>query len=816
MKKILLFALLALGISSFAQVAVNTDGTAPDNSAMLDVKSTSRGLLAPRMTLGQRNAIASPATGLMIFQTNGTPGYYFNAGTPAAPSWSLIGSNAGQWLNNGSNIYYNNGSVGIGTDMPAERLHVDGFLFLSNSSLSDYPFIRLNGTLDGGNTGIQFNHNSDDKAYIYYNESLNSLILNADNNGGFNPDLTINNEGSVGVGTFTPAAKLDVLRNTAGFTANFGTPVSTWTFGTDLAVGSDINDAVIYIGQNTTDKGFISWEYSSDPSNGYFNLGAYGGYHNMVLQEYGGNVGIRNNAPEALLHVAEGTPGQTAVFGTNVSTYNSGSSLTIGDNNANSLIHIGQGIANKGFIIWHYNSVPASGYLSVGSYAGSNPLVLQEAGGNVGIGTTAPSSKLDVQYDVNTYSRLGYSNSYGNYLYHNELDADGDGQSVVYAFRNRSAASDGSSYAESGSNSAMKGYSYWGDVYTYGVAGYNFNDYTRCGGVIGAQQGGGYWGSLGYKSSGNIAYGGYFTTYTNGAGKSAGQAETGIGIGAWGDLMGADIHGKIYGLYAEGDSYAMFSNGDVYKNKLDVHLQDNGAGNNTVLYTNVSTDVTVQTSGVATLSNGKATIGFDPSFAAVVSADAPIIITVTPIGNSNGVFLAEVNTNSFTVMENNAGKSNITVNYIAIGKRSGYENPALPREVIDAGYTEKLARGLHNDANTETQGEGLYHLNGQLVVGVHPSSLPDPNKPVAETVTPKPTDPDKALTGIKTVNDGSIAGSGQPKPNVPFRAIPESETAGAGTGKVMPNQQSSPKTAETREGNVTQYKINPAGTLPAK
>jgi hypothetical protein len=74
-----------------AQVAVTTNGSAPDNSAMLDVKSTTKGALLPRMTMAQRNAILTPATSLMIYQTDVAPGYYYNAGTPASPSWLLVG-----------------------------------------------------------------------------------------------------------------------------------------------------------------------------------------------------------------------------------------------------------------------------------------------------------------------------------------------------------------------------------------------------------------------------------------------------------------------------------------------------------------------------------------------------------------------------------------------------------------------------------------------------------------------------------------------------------------------------------------------------
>lgn len=68
-------------------VAINTDGSVADNSAMLDIKSTNAGILVPRLTQAQRNAISSPATGLMIFQTDNTPGFYYNAGTAASPSW---------------------------------------------------------------------------------------------------------------------------------------------------------------------------------------------------------------------------------------------------------------------------------------------------------------------------------------------------------------------------------------------------------------------------------------------------------------------------------------------------------------------------------------------------------------------------------------------------------------------------------------------------------------------------------------------------------------------------------------------------------
>src|SRR5687768_8448450 len=62
-----------------AQVGIGT--ATPNSSAKLDIVSTTQGILFPRMTSVERAAIQSPATGLFVFQTDGTPGLYFFDGT---------------------------------------------------------------------------------------------------------------------------------------------------------------------------------------------------------------------------------------------------------------------------------------------------------------------------------------------------------------------------------------------------------------------------------------------------------------------------------------------------------------------------------------------------------------------------------------------------------------------------------------------------------------------------------------------------------------------------------------------------------------
>ena len=146
-----------LGTVQAQNVGINDDNSNPDPSAVLDVKSNNKGLLIPRLTLAQRNAILAPATGLMIYQTDNTSGFYYNSGTPASPVWTSIG--AGSWGLTGNNILSgqflgttnaigldirtnnvsrafitNDGLVGIGTTAPTHTLDVDGQIRIRGGS----------------------------------------------------------------------------------------------------------------------------------------------------------------------------------------------------------------------------------------------------------------------------------------------------------------------------------------------------------------------------------------------------------------------------------------------------------------------------------------------------------------------------------------------------------------------------------------------------------------------------------------------------------------------------------------------------------
>ncbi|MEO0583162.1 MAG: tail fiber domain-containing protein [Bacteroidota bacterium] len=98
---VLLISLLSLS-GLFAQsegVSINATGNDPAPSSILDIQSSSKGILIPRLTATERDAITSPATGLMVFVTTDARFYYYNgaawqamAGSAGGYDWSLTGN----------------------------------------------------------------------------------------------------------------------------------------------------------------------------------------------------------------------------------------------------------------------------------------------------------------------------------------------------------------------------------------------------------------------------------------------------------------------------------------------------------------------------------------------------------------------------------------------------------------------------------------------------------------------------------------------------------------------------------------------------
>jgi hypothetical protein len=76
-----LFIFLMCQRTNAQSVAINNDGSAANGSAMLDVKSSTKGILIPRMDSNSRKAISSPADGLMVYDTDTKSIWAYQGGT---------------------------------------------------------------------------------------------------------------------------------------------------------------------------------------------------------------------------------------------------------------------------------------------------------------------------------------------------------------------------------------------------------------------------------------------------------------------------------------------------------------------------------------------------------------------------------------------------------------------------------------------------------------------------------------------------------------------------------------------------------------
>jgi C1q domain len=138
MKKFLLICLLASAtiLSNAQSVSINTDGSTAAPSAMLDVKSTNKGMLIPRMASAQRTAIPMPANGLLVYDTDLNKFYYYN-GT----EWTtfLSGSSSftlpySQFLNT-SNILFEINNQGTGSAIAATSIGGNAISAYSSNGL---------------------------------------------------------------------------------------------------------------------------------------------------------------------------------------------------------------------------------------------------------------------------------------------------------------------------------------------------------------------------------------------------------------------------------------------------------------------------------------------------------------------------------------------------------------------------------------------------------------------------------------------------------------------------------------------------------
>ena len=135
MRVFLILLLFSIPFHSFSQVGINT--STPHNSSALDISSTSKGVLIPRLTNTQMNAISSPATGLTIYNTDASTLYQFN-GT----HWCSREDRISKRVDDGVAVQLDNLKIQLSTNTSNRSLElatVSGTMDISGSSFNAYP-----------------------------------------------------------------------------------------------------------------------------------------------------------------------------------------------------------------------------------------------------------------------------------------------------------------------------------------------------------------------------------------------------------------------------------------------------------------------------------------------------------------------------------------------------------------------------------------------------------------------------------------------------------------------------------------------------
>jgi hypothetical protein len=337
--------------------------------------------VSPGGLLFNTNGGSSPANTRMVINAAGnvgvgttSPAYRFDVQGGAVnasgglcmagdckTSWAQVGGGSSQWTTSGTNIFYNSGNVGIGTASPSYRLHISG----DNTAAGGYPLIKLQNTQAGGHSYW---------LYSGANGAASDFGIYDENTGGFG--LYIKGTGNTGIGTTTPNDKLDVAGNIRMSSGYYLSSV-----GGNLKLNADSSNDVEF-------------------------------YQNGVVKAgvYDGSVGIGTTSPGNLLQINSGYAPSSGQFRISANNAGSLSGIAYSPNNVALGFDVdytnGSWIARESSVAWLYKTsskffIQGSAGNSVGGSAAANSyLAVDLSNGNVGIGTTAPTTKLHVVGDV--------------------------------------------------------------------------------------------------------------------------------------------------------------------------------------------------------------------------------------------------------------------------------------------------------------------------------------------------------------------------------------------------------------------------------
>lgn len=449
---LLVFILIFSLNLSYAQQGIGIGTTTPDTSAALDITSTDKGVLIPRVA--DTSAVNDPATGLLIYDIASSAFMYYNGN-----QWSIVGDDQ-DWIKSGNDLINgNSGNVGIGTNTPSATLDVlgnskfDGGMDISGQLILDRGISTKNLTrkvVIGGarNSGsisyarIDFDNYDEDTPTAYTGARIKSFNVNGLEKGdlqfltndgmGLNTQMTITEDGKIGVGTSSPSATLDVS-GSALFNST-GNPLN------DFRIASDTNQHMLFIDADSNRVGIGTATPSAtldivgstqftgplniagnailekDTSSSFLtrsltlqgarNSGG-SAYASIIFENFDDNnsASIYQGAKIHSLNQGGNEVGDLRFFTNNGSGLTNQMTITedgdvgIGTSNPSALLEVDGTTKLNGTVVVNENRNTTSDF-RVEASANSHMFFIDARTNNIGIRTSAPSATLDVVGDA--------------------------------------------------------------------------------------------------------------------------------------------------------------------------------------------------------------------------------------------------------------------------------------------------------------------------------------------------------------------------------------------------------------------------------
>jgi len=346
----------------------------PSASSLLDMSSTTQGLLAPRMTKTQRDAILSPAVGLLIYQTNSTAGFYYYDGA----GWKAVTSKgASTGLNNLTTTSINaallpnaNNTLDLGSSiLNWNEIYVNSIKFMDGTTQSTAS--AGGGTTYTAGTGINVTGTT------ITNTSPDQTVVLTSGTGisatGSYPNFNIANTAPDQTVALTQGGATTITGTYPNFTISSTDNNTTYTGGTGINVaGTVINNtspdqtvALTQGGATTITGTYPNFTISSTDNNTTYIPGTGIGIIGTT---------ISNTSPDQTVSLTGG--GITGITGTYPN-------FTISSTETDP--QVSSSVTNK-IPKWNGSALTDG--------------IIFDDGTNVGIGNTAPTAKLDVTGDA--------------------------------------------------------------------------------------------------------------------------------------------------------------------------------------------------------------------------------------------------------------------------------------------------------------------------------------------------------------------------------------------------------------------------------